>query len=261
MIAEGPAIVLLHGMLGAPGPLARWWAGEGAAADVHAPWLPGHGPEPWGTELGSFDEAVSALAERLPRRPLAIIGYSLGGRVALALAARQDPRVVAAIAIGASTGIASDEERRDRARWDASMAALARSGGMAALVDAWEKLPLFASQRALDPSLLSAQRRARLAHRAEAIAWAFETLGAAAMPDVAPRLEASPAPIAFVSGALDEKYAALAKAMGERLHAPARLVSGAGHNPIVEAPQAARDSIRELLGSLVSPSHAPRGTS
>ncbi len=28
------------------------------------------------------------------------------------------------------------------------------------------------------------------------------------MPDVAPRLEASPAPIAFVSGALDEKYAA-----------------------------------------------------
>lgn len=98
-------VVFVHGMLGAPsswGEIAAKLAGD---PSVEAVWLPGHGLNPWGTDLPRFDDAIDALQARILASPAVVVGYSLGGRVALALAARRHPNLRHVVAIGANPGL------------------------------------------------------------------------------------------------------------------------------------------------------------
>ncbi|WP_229795851.1 alpha/beta fold hydrolase [Saccharothrix coeruleofusca] len=80
---EGPALVLLHG-LGATGEVWREvvprWPGSWIVPD-----LPGHGRSDPLTRY-SFGALAAAVAPAIPAGPVAVLGHSLGGVVALALA-------------------------------------------------------------------------------------------------------------------------------------------------------------------------------
>ena len=93
---DGPGVLLVHGFSGAPGDLAPF--GEGLAAQgyrVSAPWLAGHGGGPhelarasayaWrrSAELGLLE-----LVEESSGSGVAVLGLSLGGMLAVDLAAR-----------------------------------------------------------------------------------------------------------------------------------------------------------------------------
>ncbi|MFS8102043.1 alpha/beta hydrolase [Lentzea alba] len=80
---DGPLLVALHG-LGATGEVWKdvvdGWHGSWLVPD-----LPGHGrSQP--IERYSFGSLASAVADVIPREPVSIIGHSLGGVVAFALA-------------------------------------------------------------------------------------------------------------------------------------------------------------------------------
>ncbi|MFI6761775.1 alpha/beta fold hydrolase [Micromonospora sp. NPDC050417] len=109
---ESPTLLLLHG-LGANGAVwQRWrpyldehWAGRWLAPD-----LPGHGgatPLPRYT----FGALASSLADLLDRdRPVVVLGHSLGGVIALALASGWfGVRVRAAIGLGIKVQWSADE--------------------------------------------------------------------------------------------------------------------------------------------------------
>lgn len=86
--ADGPLLVLLHGLgatadvwLGVEALLPDAWAGGWLAVD-----LPGHGRSPRAAAY-TFADHARAVAEVLPRdRDLVLMGHSMGGMVALALA-------------------------------------------------------------------------------------------------------------------------------------------------------------------------------
>ena len=91
----------------------------------------------------------------------------------------------------------------------------------------------------------AARQPARLAHAPLALAAALRALGLGAMPDLWPELARITAPVAVLAGALDEKFAALAHRIADRLpRARAVLVDGAGHNLLLEAP----DAVARALG-------------
>jgi pimeloyl-ACP methyl ester carboxylesterase len=84
----GPPVVVLHGLLGS----ARNWTGIARQlADRRRVFpldLRNHGRSPW-AETASFEEMagdVAAFVERHDLRPTAVIGHSLGGKVAMRLA-------------------------------------------------------------------------------------------------------------------------------------------------------------------------------
>ncbi|WP_367132483.1 alpha/beta fold hydrolase [Saccharothrix sp. HUAS TT1] len=80
---DGPLLVLLHG-LGATGEVwreaARHWPGAWLAVD-----LPGHGRSE-GLRRYSFGALAASVASVVPAGPVAVLGHSLGGVVALTLA-------------------------------------------------------------------------------------------------------------------------------------------------------------------------------
>ena len=240
----GPPLVLLHGFLGTP---AAWNAVLAALprhGPVWCPWLPGHGAAP--PAPATWDATTQAIAAALPAGAL-LAGYSLGARLALAATLCRPGRARATLLVGGHVGPATAAERTERAARDADRAAALRGGGLDAFVAAWEALPLFASQRGLPPASQAQQRAARLAHDPQALVWAFEVAGLACMPDLRPAVAAARQPLAFLTGALDERFVALGASLARPPWVSHRSVPGAGHNLLLEAPAAVAASLLDLM--------------
>lgn len=63
--------------------------------------LPGHGRSPWWPEAATFDEQHAAILAALPPRCV-LVGWSLGAKLALSLAAREPHRIAALVLISAT---------------------------------------------------------------------------------------------------------------------------------------------------------------
>jgi 2-succinyl-6-hydroxy-2,4-cyclohexadiene-1-carboxylate synthase len=236
--APGPWLVALHGFLGQP----ESWA-EAASAwpgPVALTRLPGHGLAPWKPEGRHFLDLADAVVDALPSpHPVWLAGYSMGGRLALAIALRHSARVAGALLVGAQPGLADEADRRARVAWEDGLGALALRDGLPALVDAWEKLPLFATQASLAPERLAAQRAARLAHTAPGVAWSLDVLGLGRMPPLWGELARTRVRLRFVAGSEDAKFRDLAaRAASVAPVAQVVVVEGVGHNVVLEAPAA-----------------------
>ncbi|MBX6341499.1 MAG: 2-succinyl-6-hydroxy-2,4-cyclohexadiene-1-carboxylate synthase, partial [Thermomicrobiaceae bacterium] len=180
-----------------------------------------------------------ALLDALDLPRAAVLGYSMGGRVALHLALAAPERVGALVLESASPGIPDAAERAARRVSDAALADLIEREGIAAFVDHWERLPLWASQASLPREVRARLRAQRLAHRPDGLAGSLRGLGAGEMAPVHDRLGALGMPALLVAGALDEKYRALAEWMAIAMpRARVAVVPGAGHAVHLERPEA-----------------------
>lgn len=243
---EAP-LVFLHGFLGTP----ATWDATRAQLGAHrgtAPWLPWHGPDPWLPRgPASFDSVVDELVARVAGEgvvPSWLVGYSLGGRLALGMLARHPGRFAGAVVVGAHPGLLDAHERAARAAEDDARAEALLRDGLPAFVDAWERLPLFATQAALPGEAWARQRAARLAHRAESLAESLRVLGLGRMPPRWDALGALRERTTVVVGGRDEKFLALAERLAAAVGAEVERVEGAGHNVALEAPAAMARSIR-----------------
>jgi len=219
-----------HGFLGAP---AMW---SGVAGEVVAPWVPGHGPTPWCPPHTDFTAVVDHLArEHLPAEGATLVGYSLGARLALCLALRHPARVRAAVLVGGTPGLRTEDERASRRRDDARLADDLLRDGLAAFVDRWEALPLFATQRALPDEAQRRRRAQREGHTPAGLAWSLRTLGTGAMPSLWEALPGCEVPLRWITGARDEKFTAIARAVCAVCPAATHeVITDAGHDVVLE---------------------------
>lgn len=240
-------LALLHGFTGGPASWDRVLAALPREPVSFRPWLLGHGSPPAGADVESFEEEVGRLATWLADRGSSfhLAGYSLGGRLALGLLARHPHLFTAATLIGTSPGLAGAAERRQRAELDEVRARTLESGGVETFVDIWQGLPLFASQAAMPAEILAEQRRQRLVHGIEGLARSLRILGPARMLDYRPDLETLDVPVTLLAGELDEKFCQLGRDLAERLpRGRFEKVNGAGHNLLLEAPEAVARALR-----------------
>ncbi len=254
---DAPPLLLLHGFTGSA---ANWdQLAQRIAADgwrVIAIDHLGHGASsmPGDPSRYAIDRVCADLVAILTQLGLhsadtVILGYSMGGRVALAAVTRSPYR--AAILESATPGIADPAERAARQQSDADLAERIERDGVPAFVDYWTNLPLFASQRGLAEEVRLALRAQRLTNRAVGLANSLRGLGTGMQPDLGPALADLRLPVLLIAGALDTKYVAIAQAMAQALPA-ARLaiVPGVGHTVHLEAPAVYDEQVRTYLKHL-----------
>lgn len=242
-------LVLIHGFTGAPSSWAEVVQHLPLPTRHFAPAALGHDGTPGPAGIETFADEVDRLAAGIRERDLTdshVVGYSMGGRLALGLLVRHPGLFGAATLIGTSPGLADAAERAARAKRDADWARLLETEGVPTFVAAWEAQPLFRSQASLPAAAAERQRRVRLSHDPHGLARSLRVIGLAAMPDYGPSLDGIDVPVRLVTGERDAKFRDLAVRMAERLPAAALVtVEDAGHNIVIERPAAVARLLHE----------------
>lgn len=257
---EGPHVLLLHGFTGS---VATWaphqdaWRGFTTIAVD----LLGHGDSdrPAETQRYALDPTLadlSSLLDVLGARHTAVLGYSMGGRIALHLAldmaARAPERLTALVLESTSPGIESAPEREARAASDAMLAAAIERDGTAAFVARWEALPLFATQALLPAATRAALRHQRLGNDPRGLAHSLRALSVGRHAPLHARLPGLRVPTLLLAGGLDDAYRRHAEWMGATLpRARVVVVPEAGHAVHLEQPEAFARTVRDFLEATI----------
>lgn len=228
-----PAIVLLHGFTHTG---ASWDPVRAALPEryrAYAPDIRGHGAAS-GIRPVTLDAVLEDLACAAPET-FTLIGYSMGGRIALHAGLALARRITRLVLIGASPGIADPVERAARRRADETLAGEIDAAGIEAFAARWAQTPVLGGQ---PPHVAAAALADRLRSTPAGLASALRGLGTAALPSLWEKLGSVSVPVTLVVGECDHKFREIAASMAALLpRAAVLVVEGSGHAAHLEAPQ------------------------
>jgi len=213
----------------------------------------------WDPVLDALPPTVDALAVEVPEAldfdttaavigarggPATYVGYSMGGRLSLALALERPDIVQSLVLVSASPGIADERERANRRAADDQLAHDVERDGLDAFLERWLAQPLFASL----PRELAGVDARRRGNSVERVTHQLRALGQGAQPSLWHRLPELQMPVLLVTGAYDRKYRDLASTMAAAIGDNARTVtvSEAGHALHLEQPAALAALLAEV---------------
>jgi 2-succinyl-6-hydroxy-2,4-cyclohexadiene-1-carboxylate synthase len=248
---DGDPILLIHGFTGS----SLSWGEDLTAglAQVHrvvAVDLLGHGesdvsPDPERYRVHELLKDLQEVLDALSIDRARWLGYSMGGRLALAGAVTIPHRISSLILESASPGLETEKERAARRRADEALAEGITLGGMEAFVDNWMGLPLFATQGKLPPHIRAQTRERKLKNDPTAIAASLRGMGTGAQPSYWDRLSEISVPTFLLAGEEDQKFTEIAERMDSLIpKATLRLIPMAGHAIHLENPFAWLAAVR-----------------
>lgn len=201
--------------------------------------LPGHGQ----TEVVGDDhyqmpqiaQAVIGLLTELKIKQCILVGYSMGGRIALYLAIYFPEYFYGVVLESASPGLSSQLERDRRIVHDANLAKQLELRDLADFIHRWYQNPLFKSfvehphyQQAI------AQRLQNNSHK---LAKSLRFTGLGQQPNLAPKLPEIQMPLLLIVGELDTKFMHINRMMANSCpQASLSIVNHVGHNVHFEHP-------------------------
>jgi 2-succinyl-6-hydroxy-2,4-cyclohexadiene-1-carboxylate synthase len=215
--------------------------------------LLGHGqteaptdPDRYTIEQSASD--LAGLLTTIASGPINLLGYSMGGRLALYFALHYPYLVQRLILESASPGLPDVTSQQERVRSDEQLANAIETQGMVAFVERWEALPLFATQHALPADVQTMLHEQRLRNRPHGLANSLRGMGTGAQPSLWEQLPGLSVSTLLLAGALDEKFKIIAEQMATYLpKATVAIVPDAGHTIHLEQPQAFQTQVINFL--------------
>lgn len=250
---KSSALILLHGFTGS----SATWRNLAAALSqryyVIAVDLIGHGrtESPESPERYRMQEQVEdlhLLLQHLEAEKPFVLGYSMGGRIALSYTAAYPDEVSALILESSSPGLRTADERTARSEADEKLAERIENDGIEKFVDFWQEIPLFQTQKKLSSEQRLAVRKERLSQNPAGLANSLRGIGTGSQPSNWELLERLPIPVLLITGSLDEKFEKIAENMARMLpDAQHESVENAGHAIHVEKPLQFATMIKSYL--------------
>jgi 2-succinyl-6-hydroxy-2,4-cyclohexadiene-1-carboxylate synthase len=252
----GAPLMLLHGFTGCAGSWAHVQPALAARFKLIMPDLTGHGrtdspPDPARYRMEHCVEDLIAILDALDVERTHLLGYSMGGRVALAAAIEHPARVASLILESASPGLATAAERQARVAGDNALADFIEREGIEAFVARWERIPLFSTQERLPQAVRARVRNQRLVNNRTGLANSLRGIGTGVQTALWDRLGELRMPCLIMAGELDAKFVGVAARMAAAIPG-ARLatVADAGHTIHLEQPGEFERLVIEFAGGV-----------
>lgn len=253
LTGDGPPLTLLHGFTGSLKNWSLFVHGLKEQFTVLTVDLLGHGRTDvlhGAGRYGMIHAAADliALIDETFGAPSHLLGYSMGGRLALYTAIHYPEKITSLILESTSPGLMSHVERMQRQQQDNALADRIERDGIEAFVDYWQALPLFASQQRLAPDIRSALRHQRLRNRPAGLANSLRGMGTGVQPSLWDQLHQLNLPVLLLAGELDTKFVGIAQQMYDLLpDAQLVVVPDAGHTVHLEQPAAFQSAVMTFL--------------
>lgn len=248
---RGVAVVFLHGLLGSMQDWAEVFAALQNFPEIRplAIDLPYHGKSV-AVVCDGFADVRAALHHTLTDivgdQPFYLVGYSLGGRIALDYVFNQpNPNLAGVLLEGANIGLNTEAEREIRRRNDWYWAARFETESMKEVLNDWYHQPVFADLSD-DKRLEFVEKRQNndgkaVAKMLRATSLAGQERFFGELRGIQPHSNSRP--ITFLIGERDHKF----RRMVEESRLNHRLIAQAGHNAHQANPQAFVDALLEII--------------
>jgi 2-succinyl-6-hydroxy-2,4-cyclohexadiene-1-carboxylate synthase len=204
--------------------------------------LPGHGqtkvlePEN-GYRIDEIATGLVELLQRLDLSPCHLMGYSMGGRLALYLACRFPAPFQSVLLESASPGLATEPARMQRQQRDEQLAIVLETGSWPSFLDQWYQQSLFAPLRQHPDFGKLLYQRAQ--NDPVQLAKVLRGLGTGTQPSLWEDLSHIEIPIRLVAGELDTKFVNINREMTHFCkNVQISVVANSGHTVHFEQPQA-----------------------
>ncbi len=199
-------------------------------------------------ETSSLVNNLHFLIKNFTDEKVFLLGYSMGGRLALSYAVKYKQNVSGLILESASAGIESEAERIIRVENDEELAKFIEENSLESFVDYWMNIDLFKTQKKLDKEILSVIRKEKLQNNKTGLANILRGFGTGKMPYMSDLLKEVPAETLLITGGLDKKFTRINKKMVNHFpRAIQIIVKDAGHNVHLEKPKEFLLSVNRLL--------------
>ncbi|MFC7391799.1 2-succinyl-6-hydroxy-2,4-cyclohexadiene-1-carboxylate synthase [Scopulibacillus cellulosilyticus] len=240
---NGEPLLLLHGFTGSMGTWETFIDHWSKCFKIIAIDIVGHGSTIAPDDVSCFNmshEAASImkLLDKLNIKKPHLLGYSMGGRLALFMKTKYPEETGSLLLESSSPGLASEQDRIIRKQNDDQLADRIEAYGVENFVNEWEKVPLFKTQESLSKLDRQKIRVERLNQTANGLANSLRGMGTGVQPSLWDELKTISSHVMIVVGSLDQKFVQIGKAMSKRLpNATFHIVSNAGHAIHVEQPR------------------------
>ncbi|MEX0600608.1 MAG: 2-succinyl-6-hydroxy-2,4-cyclohexadiene-1-carboxylate synthase [Rhodothermales bacterium] len=243
-------ILFLHGFMGSQ---ADWSDVVGVLQSTYRCLcvdLPGHGRSVGLSGAYSMEDATGRLVDVLDREGIDrahLVGYSMGGRTALHVAANHADRCRCLVLESASPGLATERERAERRQVDEERAVRIETTDFEAFLVDWYRQPLFETYRQYE-GLLGQMIRSRRSNHPNELARSLREMGTGRQPSLWDRLDHVDRPTCILVGGLDDKYVKIGERMADAMpRSRYEVVPDAGHNVHAEVPETFTKILSDFL--------------
>jgi 2-succinyl-6-hydroxy-2,4-cyclohexadiene-1-carboxylate synthase len=215
--------------------------GHGASAKPRS-------PEPY--LLPAILKQLHALIQHLGFSQYSLLGYSMGGRIALAYALAYPREVLRLILESSSYGIWDEQKRKERREHDVWLAQSIQGNGIEWFNRYWSEIGLFASQSHLPQDVREKISERRLQNEPHALANTLLGTGQGIFPCLRNEVSRLQMPVLYINGEKDEKYLKIGQELTQLNSRMQReIILGVGHNTHIENPQGFTDVVDSFLGA------------
>lgn len=180
---------------------------------------------------------LNKLIYQLGFKKYSMLGYSMGGRIALAYTLAYPNEIDKLILESASYGECDSVKRLKRRKSDLELAKKIKENGIEWFNEYWSSLNIFESQRRLPKHVIDEISNRRLLNVAHGLYNTLLCTGQGQFPWLKNQIFILPMPVLYISGEYDSKYEEIGnefvKLNPKIKH---KIIKGVGHNTHIEAP-------------------------
>lgn len=199
--------------------------------------------------IDSIMSQIKYVKDHLTQNKIFLLGYSMGGRIALTYASMYPEDVKGLILEASSAGIKNDEERQKRYEEDLKLAEFIETHTMEEFIEMWHDQEIFNTQRRFSNDKLKKIKKKKASGSKTGYANILKGFSTGIMPPVHDKLKKIPLKVLLITGELDTKFTGINARLAKRFFkAKHKIVRNSGHNTHLEEPKRFIEIVLNYLG-------------